>query len=134
MTYRGGWTFPEPPVGPQAGGRKDDGGKLPMHLLPPELLTEVSAVLDFGAKKYAPRNWEKGIVYSRVFSATMRHLWAWWRGEDRDAETGLSHLAHAGCCVAFLIAFEKRGHVDLDDRPVLRSGPTDAGYHGNVNT
>lgn len=62
------------------------------------------------------RNWEKGIAYSRVFAALMRHMWAWWRGEDKDAETGLSHLWHAGCCISFLIAFEQRG-IGPDDRP-----------------
>ena len=99
-----------------AGGHKADAGKLPMHLLPPELLTEVSAVLALGAEKYAPRNWERGIDWSRVFSASQRHMWAWWGGEDRDPETGLSHLAHAACCVAFLLAYEAR-RVGADDRP-----------------
>lgn len=109
-------------------GRKDDTGKARLDLLPPELLLRVGEVLDFGARKYAPRNWEKGIAYSRVFAALQRHMWAWWAGEDKDAETGLSHLAHAGCCLAFLLAFEERGHDDLDDRPVVRSGPTDAAF------
>lgn len=39
----------------------------------------------------------------RYFAAAMRHLWAWWTGEERDAETGESHLAHAACCVLFLL-------------------------------
>lgn len=97
-------------------GWKADDGKLPMHLLPPEFLTATAAVLDFGAKKYAPRNWEKGLAWSRVFSALQRHMWAWWGGEDKDAETGLSHLAHAACCIAFLVAYEARGTGE-DDRP-----------------
>ena len=109
-------------------GRKDDSGKTRLDLLPPELLFGVGEVLGFGARKYAPRDWEKGIAYSRVFAALMRHMWAWWRGEDKDAETGLPHLWHAGCCISFLIAFEARGHIDLDDRPVVRSGMTDAAY------
>ncbi|MDP0925705.1 DUF5664 domain-containing protein [Paracoccus onubensis] len=97
-------------------GRKDDGEKLPMHLLPPELLTSVASILDFGAQKYAPRNWERGMAWSRVYSALLRHMLAWWDGEDTDRETGKSHLWHAGCCVAFLIAYEARGTGE-DDRP-----------------
>jgi hypothetical protein len=97
-------------------GVKFDQGKLGMHLLPPELLIGVSSILDFGAKKYAPRNWEKGMDWSRVFSSLMRHMWAWWRGEDKDPETGMSHLWHAGCNIAFLIAYEER-KVGKDDRP-----------------
>jgi hypothetical protein len=79
-------------------------------------------VLDFGSMKYSGRNWEKGIVYSRVFAAAVRHLWTGFhakvRGEDgTDGETGLSHLAHAACCVLFLLAYETRGMTAFDDRP-----------------
>lgn len=98
-------------------GRKDDTGKLPWHLLPPELMTGVATVLQFGAAKYSERNWERGMAWSRVFSALMRHMWAWWRGEKADPETGYSHLWHAGCCLAFLIAYEQR-QVGTDDRPI----------------
>jgi hypothetical protein len=97
-------------------GRKDDQGKLPYHLIAPELLEDVAAVLDFGQKKYAPRNWEAGMAWHRPFSALMRHMWAWWRGEGVDPETGLSHLAHAACCVMFLLAYERR-RIGEDDRP-----------------
>lgn len=96
-------------------GRKDDNGKPRYDLIAPELLEDVSKVLTFGAKKYEPRNWEKGMSWGRVFSGAMRHLWAWWGGEDRDKETGLSHLAHAACCIMFLLAYEKRG-AGTDDR------------------
>lgn len=100
-------------------GVKWDRGKLPFHLLPPELLEGVSSVLQFGAQKYSARNWELGMAWSRPFGALMRHMWAWWRGEDRDEETGMSHLWHAGCCIAFLIAYEQR-KVGEDDRPVQK--------------
>lgn len=98
-----------------AEGRKDDGGKARFDLLPPEMLFGVSDVLAFGAAKYSERNWEHGMSWGRVFAALMRHMWAWWRGEANDAETGLSHLAHAGCCIGFLIAYEAR-KVGTDDR------------------
>ena len=97
-------------------GHKADDGKLPYDLVPPDALEEIIKVLAFGAKKYAPRNWEKGMKWSRPFSALMRHMWAWWRGEHKDPETGISHLAHAGCCVLFLLAYEKRV-LGEDDRP-----------------
>lgn len=97
-------------------GRKDDQGKLPYHLLPSDAVEEILRVLDFGAKKYAPRNWENGMAWSRPFSALMRHMWAWWRGEKADPETGISHLAHAGCCILFLLSYEIRKGGE-DDRP-----------------
>lgn len=97
-------------------GRKDDAGKAPFHLIPPEVLFELAEVLRYGEAKYAARNWEKGMHWSRPFSAAMRHLWAWWRGEDLDPESGLPHLSHAICCVAFLVAYRARG-AGTDDRP-----------------
>jgi hypothetical protein len=45
----------------------------------------------------------------------MRHLHAFNDGEDKDPESGLSHLAHASCCLMFLLEFEKT-HQELDDR------------------
>jgi hypothetical protein len=77
----------------------------------------VARVLAFGASKYGERNWERGMKWGRPFAACMRHLWSWWRGEKADPETGMSHLWHAGCCIAFLIAYEAR-KVGTDDRPV----------------
>lgn len=97
---------------------KKDADKTPIELVPPELIFSVADVLDFGAKKYAPRGWEEGMKWSRVFGALMRHMWDWWRGENFDPETGKSHLHHAGCCISFLIAYEAR-KVGEDDRPKL---------------
>ena len=99
-------------------GVKFDAGKLPYHLIAPEVLESLAKVLDFGAKKYAPRNWENGMSWSRVFSALMRHMWSWFSGEDKDPETGFSHLEHAACCIMFLVAYEQR-KVGTDDRPKL---------------
>ena len=100
----------------QSGGEKFDSDKLRYELLPPELLEETARVLTFGAEKYSDRNWELGMAWSRPFAALMRHMWAWWGGEDKDPETGYSHLAHAACCIAFLVAYERRG-TGTDNRP-----------------
>jgi hypothetical protein len=92
-------------LAPAVGGIKHDDGKLPLELLPLDAVEEIAKVLQFGAKKYAPNNWRGGFVYGRVFGALLRHLFSWWRGEDKDPETGLSPLAHAGCDVLFLLHF-----------------------------
>ena len=76
----------------------------------------ISEILTFGAKKYDDRNWENGLHWSRVFGAVMRHMWAWWGGEDKDPESGMSHLWHAACGLTFLVAYEARGSGE-DDRP-----------------
>lgn len=94
---------------------KFDGDKLPLHLLSTEAMNQTAAVLKFGAQKYAEHNWRKGFAWSRPLAAAMRHITAFNDGEDRDPESGLSHLAHAACCIMFLLEFEKT-HPHLDDR------------------
>lgn len=87
-----------------AGGVKLDAEKPMFDLVPPRALARMVDVLTYGAKKYAPDNWRKvPDRRRRYFAAAMRHLWAWWRGESVDAESGLPHLAHAACCVFFLL-------------------------------
>lgn len=98
-------------------GTKHDAGKARLDLLAFDALTGTADVLTFGAAKYAARNWEQGIAYGRVFAALLRHLWAWWRGEEADPESGLPHLDHAACCLMFLQAYSKRGLSAFDDRP-----------------
>lgn len=100
-------------------GTKYDSGKIRLELLPPEFLESVADILTFGASKYGDRNWEKGMAWSRPFGALMRHMWAWFRGEDCDPETGKSHLWHAGCNIAFLITYEER-QIGHDDRPIKK--------------
>ena len=78
-------------------------------------MNQTAAVLAFGAEKYAEHNWRKGFVWSRPLSAAMRHITAFNAGEDKDPESGLSHLAHAACCIMFLLEFEKT-RKELDDR------------------
>jgi len=86
-------------------GRKDDTGKAPWHLVPWNALGDVVAVLDFGARKYGEGNWRLvPNARERYFAATQRHLVAWFGGQHADPETGLPHLAHATCCVLFLLA------------------------------
>lgn len=94
---------------------KHDYGKPKWSLMPWDAARQVVAVLTFGAQKYPPRNWEAGAAYSRYFDALQRHVTAWWAGETNDPETGLHHLAHAGCCMLFLLAYELRG-IGKDDR------------------
>lgn len=94
---------------------KFDQNKLPLHLLSTEAMNQTAAVLAFGAQKYAEHNWRNGFAWSRPLAAAMRHITAFNAGEDRDPESGLSHLAHAACCIMFLLEFEKT-HPHLDDR------------------
>lgn len=97
-------------------GIKHDDDKPRTDLLPVRPLLDIANVLAFGAHKYSDRNWEKGFTYSRVYGALLRHVFAWWGGEDVDKETEMSHLAHAGCCLLFLLEF-LHTNAGTDDRP-----------------
>lgn len=99
-------------------GRKEDGGKPRMDLVPPSGVVAVAEILRYGAetKGYGDRNWEKGLDWGRVYGAAMRHLMAFWGGEDDDEESGLPHIWHAACNLFFLIEYAKT-HPELDDRP-----------------
>ncbi len=90
-------------------GEKHDQGKARWDLLPWGPVRQIVAVLTFGAKKYAPHNWQKvDNPRERYFAALHRHLVAWREGELLDPETKLPHLAHAACCVLFLMWFDDR--------------------------
>jgi hypothetical protein len=101
----------------QDGGSKFDREKLRMDLIPVSAIEGLASVLTYGADKYADRNWEKGISWSRAFGATMRHMWSWYKGENIDPESGMPHLWHAMCNVAFLIEFSETRR-EFDDRVV----------------
>jgi hypothetical protein len=103
-------------------GVKHDAGKQRYDLLAPEGLAGLVSVITFGATKYTDRNWEKGMAWGRLFGATMRHLWAWWKGQETDPESGLSHLHHAACCIHFLQTYDARS-IGTDDRPKKNPQP-----------
>lgn len=89
--------------------------KTRFDLVPFAAIGEIADVLAYGAEKYSANNWCRGTAWSRYYAALCRHLFAWWGGEDRDPETGFSHLAHAGCCLLFLIEYQRNGWGS-DDR------------------
>lgn len=85
-------------------GQKHDGGKLRWDLLPPEATEAVVKVLTHGAQKYGPENWRNvEEPRRRYYAAAMRHLNAWRQGFEADPDSGLPHLAHAICCLLFLV-------------------------------
>ncbi len=104
------------------GGVKFDHEKLPFELLPPEVEEAITTILQFGAKKYDARNWEKGMLWSRPYAATRRHLLNWFarrdfgHGPGKDKDSGYSDLWHAATNIAFLISYEARS-TGTDDRP-----------------
>lgn len=85
---------------------KRDAGKPRPTLVPPSLIWAVAAIRGYGAKKYHdPENWRK-VESQRYRDALYRHWLAYLEGEVNDPESGLPHIWHVACNVAFLIEME----------------------------
>lgn len=97
------------------GGLRKDSGKLRIDLIPAEVEAELAAVLTFGARKYAERNWERGMPWSKAYGPLRRHLNEWARGKRVDKESRCRTMAHVLCNVVFLLAWELRGMTEFDD-------------------
>jgi len=67
---------------------------LRLHFGFEQLLDELTISMEYGIKKYARNNWKKGMEWSRLIDAGMRHGIAILRGEDIDPDSGNTHLAH----------------------------------------
>jgi hypothetical protein len=98
-------------------GARYNSGKTKYDLIPIHLLKDACDVFDFGSKKYSAFNWAKGMPWSVPYASMMRHMQAWYRGEQNDAESGLPHLAHAMCNLIMLTHYASY-YKDGDDRPM----------------
>lgn len=93
--------------------------KVPFHAFPFEVLAEASLGMGEGGLKYGTHNYRViGVRASTYVSAAMRHMAAWWEGQDIDPDSGLSHLTKAICSLA--VVRDAMIHRQMeDDRPPL---------------
>lgn len=95
-------------------GLKHDGGKARLDLVPPEIIEAVGKVMTFGAQKYGENSY-KQVDPKRYRAALMRHICKWLKNPHGiDTDSGLPHLWHVACNVAFLLELDKGGE---DDEP-----------------
>jgi hypothetical protein len=95
-----------------------------LHAIPPSALIALGLAMENGEGKYGLMNWRHNEVASSVYyDAALRHLLAWWDGEDIASDSHIHHLGHVMACCAILIDAEI-GNCRIDDRPV--AGPTAA--------
>lgn len=101
------------------GGMRANIGKVAfgriLSLVSKPALAGVGRVLEYGAKKYAARNWEKGLAWVATCDSLLRHTLAFLDGEDFDPETGLPNVHHIMCNAMFLAHFYETG-TGTDDR------------------
>lgn len=86
---------------------KDDQNKQQISLVPPEIVEAVALIRQYGIKKYKdPENW-RTVEPQRYWEAALRHTLAAWADDKAiDPESGMPHVWHIACNLAFLIALE----------------------------
>ena len=88
-------------------GLKHDGGKPRLSLVPPILIRAVGTVMTHGAEKYGEGNW-RSVEPARYRDALARHYCDYMENpHGNDKDSGLPHLWHLACNVAFLLELEK---------------------------
>lgn len=108
-----------PPGAPHPNDPKQEAGqkKIPFAALPFAVLAEDAIAHGEGALKYGRHNWRRGdVLASTYFAAALRHLIAWYEGEDTDPDSGLSHLTKARASLGVLRDAQIQGRA-IDDRP-----------------
>lgn len=82
-------------------------GKRKWSLVHYESLEPMVEVLEFGANKYSPNNWKKGLDKSEILESMQRHIAKLMDGERVDSESGISHMGHIMCNAMFYNYFDK---------------------------
>jgi hypothetical protein len=113
---------------PDGGGLRYNSGKNRMELVPPEWEWALADVTTQGSKKYAARNWERGMDWSNMVGCMKRHLAKFLAGERYDGSelniekgtTGCHHLAMVAWNALALMSYDLRG-IGNNDLPQLQA-------------
>lgn len=91
--------------------------KVPFSTIPSQVIAEVGLAMMEGALKYGRHNYRTAGVRTSVYhDAALRHLLAFWEGQNDDPDSGLSHLVKAIACCVVIRDSQIRGNWE-DDRP-----------------
>lgn len=102
---------------------KADAGKPRLTLVPPQIIYDIARVREYGLKKYGRAESWKEVEIERYRDALYRHMLLYFKEPcGKDEESGLPHLWHVACNVAFLCELEAKHDTDggySGDMPVL---------------
>lgn len=104
---------------------KDAIGSKKMHVstVPAQVVGELGLAMLEGACRYGRHNYRiAGVRASVYYDAAMRHLMAWWEGEDIDPDSGLPHTVKAMACMAVLRDAQINNKLSDDRPPLPRQG------------
>lgn len=103
--------------------------KAPMSTVSAVVMAEVGVAMLEGAAKYGRHNYRAvGVRSSVYYDGTMRHLMAWWEGQDLDPDSGMSHITKAITSLVVLRDAMIQGKCE-DDR-----APRSAEFYTALNT
>lgn len=106
--------------------------KVPFSTVPSEVTAEVGLAMLEGALKYGRHNYRSvGVRASVYYDAALRHLTAFWEGQDTDPDSGLSHLVKCLACLYVLRDSQHMGNW-VDDRPIRI--PDSGAWVSSLNT
>lgn len=90
--------------------------KISLAAVPPVAIAHESAAMLDGEWKYGFRNWRENKVQARIYvDACLRHISAWFEGEEYAQDSGVHHLGHARACLGILLDALETGNL-VDDR------------------
>ena len=113
------WTSYDYAEGTKDTNPKDACGtkKAPMSTVSGPVIAEVGVAMLEGARKYGRHNYRDSKVRASVYyDAAMRHLMAYYEGQDIDPDSGISHITKAIAGLVVLRDAEIQGQL-VDDRP-----------------
>lgn len=91
--------------------------KVTFTCIPMTVLGELAVGMSEGARKYGRHNYRASDVLNSVYvDAALRHIMAFWEGEDTDPDSGMHHLSKAIASLAVIRDAQICGRA-IDDRP-----------------
>lgn len=91
--------------------------KPPLALIPAPAMLQMAEAFRDGAAKYGAANWRKDPVSASTYiNAALRHIVAWYDGEEVAQDSRVHHLGHAAACLAIILDAQLCGTL-LNDRP-----------------
>lgn len=107
--------------------REPSTGKGRYDLITPFGLDRLAKWYELGAKKYADRNWEKGMPFSRYTDSAFRHLNKFIMGMDDE-----DHLAAAVWNLMCIMHHQELGQLEFDDMPHYKTNVKENEHHKNI--
>lgn len=99
-----------------SGAKREKLHALPYDLVPFQELAEAYVrVAEFGAIKYEPWNWSRGLSRVQLLGSLLRHTFAYLRGEERDSGPKGSGLLHTDHILWNAVALCHNVHWNLED-------------------